>query len=113
VKNRTRDIDRLHKRIDKRLDEIPSSGSRDKTSKRDVDNQDSDEGSYFQRWQDCQIELGDLKRREGSMLSKMKELQVKVDELSSALLRLQKEATDLRSKLKASETMISDLNKKK
>jgi hypothetical protein len=47
------------------------------------------------------------------MLSKMKELQVKVDELSSALLRLQKEATDLRSKLKASETMISDLNKKK
>jgi hypothetical protein len=46
------------------------------------------------------------------MQSKFDELQAKVDKLSSVQLRLQKGATDLRSQLKASEALISDLNKK-
>ncbi|MFA9496838.1 MAG: hypothetical protein ACERKS_13085, partial [Candidatus Bathyarchaeota archaeon] len=99
---RSRTIERLHEKIDKQLDTTASTR---------VDKQDS-EDSYRQKYENCQVELLDMKRREASMLSKLEEIQGKVDELNAAQLRLKEEAVDLRSELKASKALISDLNKK-
>ena len=99
---RSRTIERLHEKIDKQLDTTPSAR---------VDKQDS-EDSYRQKYENSQLELQDMKRREVSMLSKLEEIQGKVDELNAAQLRLKEEAVDLRSELKASKALISDLNKK-
>ena len=99
---RSRKIDRHHEKIDKQLDTTPSAR---------VDKQDS-EDSYRQKYENCQVELLDMKRREVSMLSKLEEIQDKVDELNAVQLRLKEEAVDLRSELKASKALISDLNKK-
>ena len=99
---RSRTIERLHEKIDKQLDTTASAR---------VDKQDS-EDSYRQKYENSQLELQDMKRREASMLSKLEEIQGKVDELNAAQLRLKEEAVDLRSELKASKNLISDLNKK-
>ena len=45
------------------------------------------------------------------MLSKLEEIQGKVDELNAVQLRLKEEAVDLKSELKASKALISDLKK--
>ena len=100
---RSRTIERLHEKIDKQLDTTASAH---------VDKQDS-ESSYRQKYENCQVELLDMKRREASMLSKLEEIQDKVDELNAVQLRLKEEAVDLRSQLKASKALISDLNKNK
>ena len=100
---RSRKIDKLYEKIDKQLDTAKSSK---------VDNQDS-EGSYRHKWENCQVELGDMKRREARMLSDIEEIQVKVDGLSSEILRLKEEAVDLRSQLKSAKVKISELNKNK
>ena len=99
---RSRTIERLHEKINKQLDTTASTR---------VDKQDS-EDSYRQKYENSQLELQDMKRREASMLSKLEEIQGKVDELNAAQLRLKEEAVDLRSELKASKALISDLNKK-
>ena len=100
---RSRTIERLHEKIDKQLDTTASAH---------VDKQDS-ESSYRQKYENCQVELLDMKRREASMLSKLEEIQDKVDDLNAVQLRLKEEAVDLRSQLKASKALISDLNKNK
>jgi chromosome segregation ATPase len=99
---RSRKIDRHHEKIDKQLDT---------TSSARIDKRDS-ETSYRQKYENSQLELQDMKKREASMLSKLEEIQGKVDELNAAQLRLKEEADDLRSELKASKALISDLNKK-
>ena len=71
------------------------------------------DATYFQKWQDCQIELDDLKRREAKILSRVDELQAQVNQLSSEQARLRKEATDLRGQLKASEDLVKELQNKK
>jgi len=100
---RSRKIDRLHEKLDKQLDTTPNTRE---------ENQDS-EGSYRQKYENSQLELQDMKRREASMLSKLDEIQVKVDELNAAQLRLKKEAADLRSQLKESKAIIAEYNKNK
>ena len=98
---RSRTIERLHEKIDKQLDITASAR---------VDKQDS-EASYRQKYENSQLELQDMKRREASMLSKLEEIQGKVDELNAVQLRLKEEAVDLKSELKASKALISDLKK--
>jgi len=104
---RAKDLDGLREKIDQRLDKTTSRTSR--ASRKEAE---KDETTYFQKWQDCQIELEDLKRRETNMLSKVEELQTKADQLSLEQSRLRKEAADLRNQLKASEELIRDLKKK-
>ena len=96
--SRARDFDRLREKIDQKLDEAPSKKSRGKVKQ-------SSEAQYFEKWQDCQVELEDTKRREAGMLSKLKELQEKMEELS-------KTQTQLKNQLKASEAQLKDLKKK-
>ena len=112
VSGRTGDLDRLCKKIDRRLDKTPSIRVRDKAPKKNVDIQGSDDVSYFKKWQNSQVELEDMKRRETSMVSKLKELQDKMDELSTARAQLRQEVTDIKNQLRVSEATISDLNKK-
>lgn len=102
---RAREFDRLCEKIDQKLDKTPTNRVRDKVSRKDADKQDSYEATYFQKWQNCQVELEDMKRREIRMLSKLEELQVKMDELGLAQLQL-------KNQLKASEELIKDLKKK-
>ena len=111
-KARAKNFDRLSKKIDRQLDKTPRTRVKDKTSRKDKDNQDSDEVTYFQKWQNSQMELEDMKRRDASLASNQEELQVKMNELSLARTQLRNEVTDLRKQLEASEATISDLNKK-
>ena len=105
VRGKTRQFERVCKKIDRQLDK-PS-------GKRVRKRADSDDLSYFQKWQNCQVELSDMKRREANMLSKVKELQAKVDELSSTQIQQKKDLIELKKQLKASKAQISELNKKK
>ena len=100
---RSRTIDRLREKLDKQLD-TPTNSK--------VDNQDS-EGSYRQKWENCQVELEDTKRREARMLSDIEKIQGKVDGLSTEILRLKEEAVDLRTQIKAAKATISELENKK
>jgi chromosome segregation ATPase len=99
---RSRKIERLHEKLDKHLDTTPNTS---------LENQDS-EGSYRQKYENCQIELKDMKRREARRLSDLEKIQGKVDELNASVVRLQKEADDLRSQLKESKAIIKEYNKK-
>ena len=100
---RSRKIDRLHEKIDKQLDTTASAR---------VDKQDS-EASYRQKYENSQLELQDMKRREASMLSKLEEIQSKVDNLSKAVKTLQNEAVGLKSQLKESKEIIAEDKKNK
>ncbi|EMR74139.1 hypothetical protein MCGE09_00167 [Thaumarchaeota archaeon SCGC AB-539-E09] len=112
VSGRTRDFNRISKKIDQRLDKTQSTRVREKAPRKDEAIQFSNEVTYFQKWQNCQMELEDMKRRETSLASKLDEFQAKMDELSSARTQLRKQVTDLKKQLEASEAIISDLNKK-
>ncbi len=100
---RSRKIDRLHEKLDKQLDTTQSTRA---------EKQDS-ESSYRQKWENSQVELGDMKRREANMLSDLETIQGKVDELSKTVVQLQNEAVDLRSQLEESKAIIAEYNKKK
>jgi hypothetical protein len=113
VTGRARDFERLREKIDQQLNKTKSPSIRYKVSRKDVADKDSDEVTYFQKWQDCQVELEYMKRREKGMVSKLEELEAKMNELSAARTHLQKEVADLKNQLKASQALISDLNKKK
>lgn len=102
---RSDDLTKLQEKIDERTRKTNTPSK----SKRNVAEQDS--ATYFQKWQVCQIELDDLKRREAETLARLEELQAKADQLSSEQIRLRKEAMDLRSQLEASEAIIKDLQK--
>ena len=54
-----------------------------------------------------------MKRREASRLSDVEKIQGKVDELNASVVRLQKEAVDLRSQLKESKKIIAEYKNKK
>jgi len=112
VTGRTGDFNRLCEKIDQELDKTKSNRIRYKVSRKDVDEKESDEVTYFQKWQNSQMELEDMKRRDSGLASKQEELQAKMDELSSARTQLRNEVTDLRKQLEASEAIISDLKNK-
>ncbi len=99
---RSRKIERLHEKLDKQLDKPQSTRA---------EKQDS-EASYRQKYENSQLELEDMKRREASRLSDLEKIQGKVDELNASVVRLQKEAVDLRSQLKESKKIIAEYNKK-
>ena len=100
---RSRTIDRLHEKIDKKLDT---------TANTRVDKQDS-ESSYRQKYENSQLELKDMKRREASLLSKIEAIRSKVDKLSKAVETLQNEAVGLKSQLKESKKIIAEYTKNK
>jgi len=106
---RAREFNILREKIDQQLDKSPGDRARDKASTKAEDN----EIVYFRKWQDCQAELEDMKRRETVMSSKVKEIQVKMEEISSARLHLQKEVADLRTQLRDYEAIVAELKKKK
>jgi hypothetical protein len=111
LNNMARDIDRIHSRIDRRLDKAPKSRDREKAPKKDADRKDSDV-DYFLKWQNCQVELMDMKKREEALRARVEDLQAKVNELSAVQQKLKKEAAELRNQLKNAEKIISD-NKRK
>jgi len=110
VKGRIEDIDTLHEMIDRQLDEPPSSHV--KASRRGGGKLDKDEATYFHKWQDCRVELEDMKRREAKMLAEVEKLRGRVEEISSARMLLEKDVTDLRSQVKEYEEIVADLEKK-
>ncbi|MBN2335224.1 hypothetical protein JXL21_06655 [Candidatus Bathyarchaeota archaeon] len=101
--SRARDYDKLREKIDQKLDEPQSRQAKPKTPT--GGGKASNEAKYFELWQNCQVELEDMKRREAKTLSKVKELQDKMEELS-------KTQTQLKSQLNASEAQLKELKKK-
>ena len=81
---RARTIDKLHMKIDSRLDDYAvkvKSPSRTGSGDSQVD--------YYFKWQSCQMENNDLKK-------KIEEYRVKFDEIDSVRSRLEKEVKELR-----------------
>ena len=95
------DIDKLRARLDKRVD------SELKAAKKLKEGKSSDELNYFKKWEDCQMELELYKKREKETLTKLKELQGKVDEISAAKIQLEKEASYLRNQVKELQKKLS------
>jgi hypothetical protein len=110
---RARKYDRLREKIDNRLDKTPD---KEKASRRSADTDDS-KASYFQKWQNCQLELSDMKKREATMLAKLEEFQIKFNELDMVKSQLQKEVTDLRALVADLKNQLevarAEINKKK
>jgi chromosome segregation ATPase len=102
------EYNKLCEKIDQQLDKPPAGLTRAKKKEAE-----QDAISYFQKWQECQAELEDLKRREAGMLSKVEELRVKVEEINTVRTQQQKELADLRNQLRTYEAMVAELKKKK
>jgi len=97
---RSRKMDRLHEKLDKQLDKPQSAKKQDS------------EGSYRQKYENSQLELEDMKRREANRLSELEDIQSKVDKLSKVVETLQNEAVVLKSQLEESKKIIAEYNKK-
>lgn len=98
---RARKIERLHEKIDKKLDTIiPSQKIQDS------------EGSYRQKWENSQIELSDAKKREDKLLSEIEVIQRNVDEMKTQIGKLQKESIDLKRQIKEAKEIINKRPKK-
>ena len=100
----------LIEKIDKQLEKAPSSRPVSKPSARDINNQEA--VSYYLEWQDCQLELSDMKRREADTLVTVSELRAKVETISRTRSQMEQELSDLKSKLATYEKMIEELKKK-
>lgn len=98
---RARKIERLHEKIDKKLDTIIPSQKI----------QDSD-GLYRQKWENSQIELSDAKKREDKLLSEIEVIQRNVDEMKTQIGKLQKESIDLKRQIKEAKEIINKRPKK-
>lgn len=93
--------------------ENPSIG-RVEASKKPVEKIEKDEAVlYYQKWQDCQVELEDMKRREAKILADVEKLRGRMEEISSARIQLEKDVTELKSQVKEYEKIVAELEKKK
>jgi hypothetical protein len=104
------DYDALREKIDNSLDKASPTRTAGKAASRKTDKQD--EASYYLKWQDCQLELADMKRREASNISMVQELRTKVEEISTTRSQMEKEISELKSKLATYEKMVEELKKK-
>ena len=98
---RARMIKRLHEKIDKKLDTVKL-----------PQNIPDSEGSYFQKWENSQLELSDMKKREDKMLSEIEVIQRKVVEMKTQISNLQKESVDLKTQLREAKSKIDKIPKK-
>ena len=102
----------LCEKIDEYLED-PSIG-RVEASKKPADKIEKDEAAiYYQKWQDCQVELEDMRRREAKILADVEKLRDRMEEISSARMQLEKDVTDLKSQVKEYEKIVADLEKKR
>jgi chromosome segregation ATPase len=98
---RARTIEKLHNKIDKKLDQTVPSQRKQDTEK-----------SYRQKWENSQIELSDLKIREAKMLSEFEAVQKKVEKMRTQVSKLEKESVSLKNQLKEAKSKIDKIPKK-
>jgi chromosome segregation ATPase len=110
ISGRMRTLERLREKIDQRLDKTPSAREKGKVTRRVVDVKGDEGVSYFLKWQNCQLELEDMKRREAGLVSKLEELQGKMDELGKGITRESGSVRALRESLQSERRKVEEMS---
>lgn len=101
------ELEKIHDVIDKKLDKEEKKSQRERKKP-----EDNAELTYFKKWENCQMELDLMKKREAEYISQLKKLEARVDEISKSNIMLQKEAADLRQQAKESREILERTQKK-